>query len=300
MNVLPTASSAKSKVNIGLSLLITLFTLGLFWRFIQTDVLQLAWIDLKWKWLGVACVIYMANLCLRAWRLYLLFNGNSLSMAPGLRISCGFSVINFLVPARLGEVSLPWMLAKQTGLKISSTVAAAIGIRLIEVVASIVILFFCFALFPDGFQSMLSIFGFSSHSAMLVAIAIWVTIIFMLVILIKRQVADYRINIPVWIASLGVMLLALSLTMAVCMALGVESVFQVAPIIFLASILVRLMPANGLANAGGLHAAWAAPLALFGYDAPEAVLISIWAHLLIASLVVIFGLGGYFLMRART
>lgn len=276
-----------------------MLSLVVIWRMASVGALQLSWIELDWLWLCIAAIVYLANLFVRAWRLRVLFGRSRLGVRSGFAISCYFSVINFLIPARLGEVSLPWMIARQTGEKFTSAAAAVISIRFMELVAAAGIMLACLVLLPQELESIWFWTGLSAAALALAAVVIAVASLILWWGFIRTRVRGYEMALPAWMLSLGVMVLALLLTASICRALGISSALEVAPVIFLASLLIRFLPANGLASSGGLHAAWAVPLGLLGYGTSDALLLSLWAHFLITCLVVVLGLVGYFLSREK-
>lgn len=280
-----------------ISVLLTLATVGAIVHMLDITKLVRSWSSLSWIWTLPALIIYLSNLMLRALRLGKLFGRDLISFRSGLRISCYFSLLNFLVPARLGEVSLPWMVASHTGIQFSAAAWVMLFVRVLELTIAFFLLLLVLVAYPNELQPMLTYSGWTQKIVILsLAVAIGIT----LFILVKWQKKlGFNYFDQTLVTSLGVVVLAFLQTLVICMFLKIESPLQVAPMIFFASLFLRFIPVSGLANTGGLHLAWALPLFIVGYTQAEALELSVWAHLLITSLTLLMGFSGYLLFRGR-
>jgi uncharacterized protein (TIRG00374 family) len=119
------------------TLLVAGLTIGLLWLFFSSINLRETWAAMTRANLGliaVAVVVVLVTYAQRAWRwLVLLQPIGQARFATAFRTTVIGFAVTFLLPARLGEVLRPYLLARQEGLKASSTFATVIVERLLDV-----------------------------------------------------------------------------------------------------------------------------------------------------------------------
>lgn len=202
------------------------------------------------------------------------------------------SVMNFLLPARLGEFSLVALVAKRLGFGIGAVGISIFVIRIQELVCATVIAVF-----------LLVFFGTATLGRLLLQVNLGSGLVFLIVTLalvglgalayLFRQHALLEktrrsfLDEGLWGYSALVSLLMFGLIYFVAKALDVEDALATTPLIFLSALLVSLFPVNGLANVGGYHLAWVLPLLAVGYSSDAAVSFSVLAHVMVSALVVL-------------
>ncbi len=203
------------------------------------------------------------------------------------------SVMNFLLPARIGEFSLVALLSKFLNLDFRAVGLSVLVIRVQELVYSLIIagiLFFAFRstvlIEGAGFQIRQVSPWFLICAAALVLVALLLLYVFRESTHLKHSrgvIQDWRINL----LSAAIAFMMLLTILCVAKWLVIENAVVITPMVFIAVLLVSFIPVNGLANVGGYHLAWAAPLLAMGYSRDQAVPLAVSAHLGVSGLVLL-------------
>lgn len=134
------------------AVLIALLTIGLVAVFLRSINLREAWratmaSDVRWIIAGI--VVTMQTYALRAWRWQVLLRpiGHA-RFRPAFRATVVGFAASFLMPARIGEVLRPYMLARHEGLDPAAAFATIIVERLLDLCT--VLLLFSFAIVASG------------------------------------------------------------------------------------------------------------------------------------------------------
>lgn len=118
-------------------LFVVVLTVGLLWLFFSNLDLRETWQAIRRAHLGLlvaATVVVMVTYAVRAWRWQVLLQpiGQARFSTAFRTTVLGFAV-TFLLPARLGEVLRPYLLARREGFNASSTFATVVVERLLDV-----------------------------------------------------------------------------------------------------------------------------------------------------------------------
>jgi glycosyltransferase 2 family protein len=126
------------------TLFIAALTLGLLWLFFRNIDLHATWTAITHAHPGLICaavVVTLMTYIVRAWRWQALLKpiGHARFRTAFRTTVIGFTA-TFLLPARIGEILRPYLLARTEGLKATATFATIIIERLFDV-ATVVLLF---------------------------------------------------------------------------------------------------------------------------------------------------------------
>jgi len=134
------------------TIVIVLLTAGLLWLFFSSLDLRETWRAITRAHLGfiaAAILVTLQTYVLRAWRWQALLRplGHARFSTAFRTTVIGFTA-TFLLPARVGEVLRPYLLARKEGMKATSTFATVIVERMLDLVT--VLLLFAIALTVGG------------------------------------------------------------------------------------------------------------------------------------------------------
>lgn len=122
-----------------------MFLLWLFVRRLEWDELQRAFASAQWGLLALGVVVTLQTYVIRAWRWQALLRPlGTVRFGPAFRTTIIGFTATFLLPARVGEVLRPYLLARQERLSVSATFATIIIERALDLTA--VLLLFAAAL----------------------------------------------------------------------------------------------------------------------------------------------------------
>lgn len=132
----------RTLIQIGLSFAVAALFLFLAFRNVPLADLTAALSRFRWPWLAPAVMVSLALMLLRAWRWQLELL--PLGTVPLARLwaitSVAYSAIN-LLPARLGEVVRPWLLAQFTQIRMTQAVGTLVVEKLMDSFSILVFLF---------------------------------------------------------------------------------------------------------------------------------------------------------------
>jgi len=127
-------------------LAIAALTIGLLWWFVkdlQVDQLRLALANANLWLLALAVATTLQTYLIRAWRWQVMLAPvGTVRFGPAFRTTIIGFTATFLLPARIGEVLRPYLLAKQERLNFSATFATIIIERALDLTA-VLLLFAC-------------------------------------------------------------------------------------------------------------------------------------------------------------
>ncbi len=134
------------------TVLIGALTVGLVGIFLHSIDLGLAWqalVGAHWAWIAAAVVVTLQTYLLRAWRWQVLLRpiGGAAFRTAFRTTVMGFAA-TFLLPARVGEVLRPYLLARREHLNPAAAFATVVVERLLDLCT--VLLLFAFAVLTVG------------------------------------------------------------------------------------------------------------------------------------------------------
>src|SRR5688500_3077074 len=136
------------------TVLIAVLTVGLVAIFLRSIDLRAAWqatLGAHWGWIAAAIAVTLQTYILRAWRWQSLLQpiGHARFRTAFRTTVIGFAA-TFLLPARVGEVLRPYLLARHEHLNPAAAFATVIVERLLDLCT--VLLLFSVALFTAGVE----------------------------------------------------------------------------------------------------------------------------------------------------
>lgn len=263
------------------------------------------------------------NYWLRAWRFRLLLQPDAKHARGLFAVVCLYATLNYLLPARLGEVSLPVLLNRVSGQQYSVGTASLIAARALD-------LFAVAALFPFALLA--------SHAA-LPPWTIHAAVIFMAFTLsgvtgllwylhrrsvrapqtryahagLLQRVAAFgmrvrdqlslmvRQGVLVWatVLSLGIWLCIALNFYVILAAAGLDVPFIAAFLVTIVMIPLSFIPAQGFANLGTHEAAWLVVLVAMGFAPELAARATLLSHLVLVGYVLVIGVLGWMLILRK-
>lgn len=111
---------------------------GAVWMLRQMDFRRLAEAiaDLRWPWLAVVALLYLASFWLRAWRWGLLLP-KRVDFGARLGASFGGFMVAFVMPLRAGELARAWMIGRWGGLRFAPALGSLVVERVLDAVTVI-------------------------------------------------------------------------------------------------------------------------------------------------------------------
>lgn len=264
--------------------------------------------------LGLAVLSVNYGLRTLRFRMLLTDNGNSIRGLFG--VVCVYATLNYLLPARLGELSYPVLLKRLSGRDYSVGTASVLAARVLDLFA--VAALFPVALLasrsalPDWAVSAAMLFMLTTFAA-LVGFLVWLRARPLdpanlcaaadgwhgrLAAFLKRVVAHLAMLaqsgrlLPLALVSLGVWLCIALNFFLILAAAGITVPFVAAFTITLVMIPLSLLPAQGFANLGSHEAAWLVVLAALGLSAEAAARATLLSHLVLIGYVLVMGILG--------
>ncbi|MDD3814850.1 MAG: lysylphosphatidylglycerol synthase transmembrane domain-containing protein [Desulfocapsaceae bacterium] len=253
-------------------------------------------------WLAAGFVSYICNYLLRSYRLRILTGFHERPFSSILRISCLHGFFSYFLPLRSGDISLPLLLKKESGISLSIGSAILIKSRLLDMLS----LGFFLAI-----STSFSYNHIKSYHLLLFAICSFCLIIvpYSMVFLLRLQKItslNFFKNLPqdfqlkqytvteIFLSFLIWFFVGCTL-FSVVVSLSIPLSFL--DIWFLTAIQLplQLFPIQGIANAGNHEAGWVAGFVILGI-APETGLgFALASHVALILYVTILGVIGLFI-----
>jgi uncharacterized protein (TIRG00374 family) len=274
---------------------------------------------LDFRWLLAGLGVYLANYLFRAWRFRLLLGGHAIPWLRLLGIVQVHGALNYLLPARLGELAFPVLIKRLNRTEYSLGAASLLAARSLDLAALLLALPLALAISSHRLPA------WAAPAALALAVAVGAALALgarwlgappettgeaptpatrseapsgRLRAFARRTWAHLRQGLrpralPALIAaSLGIWLcIALNFHLLLA-AMGLRIDFFAAFAIVLAMIPLSLLPVQGFANLGTHEAAWIGTLALFGLKLDEANAVAAISHLVLFVYVSLLGVGG--------
>ena len=271
---------------------ITLLGLAVLWQFADPALLSRLLEESRPVWLLLGLGIFLLSLWLRSLRLSHMYGVRDQD-AWSLHSVTLAAVMNFLLPARLGELSLVALVVQRLQQDYRSVVLSVAVIRIQEFLFASVLaigwLLLAQRSVPErwwqGAGEGVSLW-FAALLGLGLVIALWIARRFWQHALLAMPRAHAR-DPRLWQLSAAVALCMLLLIFCVARGLNIAQAAALTPLVFFAVLLVSFSPVNGLANVGGYHLAWALPLIGLGYDSDQAVSLAVLSHLVVFLMVLV-------------
>jgi hypothetical protein len=260
----------------------------------------------NWGWFFIGLLAYLVNVVIRAVRLNRIYRNHFGQNLCLWSAACGFySSLNFLLPAKLGEFSLPMLIQRFFGEKILDNIPVILGLRVMDVgtlfaVAGLAALFVGYTEWVEGMVHLLWLAG-GGLTCLLIALGVPVIRRFLAgkIELARNRLAGHFLYIGLTSFLLaGVFFLQV---LATALALGAPGALIAGLTVFIFTVLTRIVPADGLANIGSHHLAWFFALTILGMPRDEAMSVAVLSHLVFVFFVIFGGIvaGGLYFLGKR-
>lgn len=162
----------KKALNVALGCAVGALFLALAFRHVRLDELTLALEEIRWPWLGLAVLVSVLIQVFRAWRWQVELR--PLERVPFFRVwvvtSVSYMAIN-LLPARLGEVARPWLMARKSSVSFANVVGNLVVEKTLD---SLVLVFYILL----GLLTTANLPVWVRHGAIVPAVATAVLVVF--------------------------------------------------------------------------------------------------------------------------
>ena len=250
-------------------------------------------------WLSVGFASYICNYLLRTWRLYILTNFQKIAFTSLLKISCLHGFFSYFLPLRSGDLSLPLLLKKESGISLAAGSAVLVKSRLLDMVSlgSFLALSTAFS-FEHVTTNYLLLFGICSFCL----IAIPYALVFLLrfdkiatLRLFQKLPRDFQLKhytAVELILSFFIWFFVGCTLFFVVVALSIPLSFL--DIWFLTAIQLplQLVPIQGVANAGNHEIGWMAGFSVLGVSPDLGLGFALASHVAIILYVALLGIVG--------
>lgn len=246
----------------------------------------------SWSWLFIGLTAYLINIVIRAMRLNRIYRQQFGQKFYLWCATCGFySTLNFLLPARLGEFSLPLFIQRFFGEKFLDNAPIVLSLRIIDIgtlfslggLAALVV----------GYTEWLGSMGqlIWLSGVLLIALALVFSVPgIRRFILAKIDLAKDRLSghlLSICLTSFFLAGVFFIQVLATAMALGTPDALITGFTIFIFTVLTRVVPADGMANIGSHHLAWFLALTISGMPRDEAMSVAVISHLVFVVFVIV-------------
>lgn len=274
--------------------------------------------SIRWPWLIGALSVFLGTHIIVAWRFYKLLNldGHFASL-------CGLtnlhSMFNYLLPAKLGELSFPMMTSQRLGVPVSQSGAGLALARLLDL--GIIAVLLPVVLVP--LQTRLPAWIVNASIVYCgVILMLWIGGLWWLkqsamqsqdsnsvaeVGTIRRhwrdaithlqRVSDNGHYAELWLLTVCIWMGTFFYLYLIVTALGFTASFLQMAVTSIFLVPLTVLPVQGFANIGTHEAAWVSAFVLFGATAEDALTIAVLTHLVLFCFVLVLGLIGVTLAR---
>lgn len=252
---------------------------------------------LPWLTAGFAC--YICNYIARTYRLKKLTHSQEIHFCSLFRISCLHGFFSYFLPLRSGDLSLPLLLKKESGLSLAGGSAVLVKSRLLDMVS----LGFFLALstvfsFKHVTSYYLLLFALCSFSLIIIPYA-------MIFLLRFEKIASLQLvkKLPIDFEFRRYTAMEIALSFLIWFFVGCTLFFVVIalsiPLSFLdiwfltaIQLPLQLLPIQGVANAGNHEVGWIAGFSILGISPHLGLGFALASHVAIVCYVVLLGLIG--------
>ena len=311
MATAPRQLSGTNKLQSTIGLLVTAITIFLVSQRLDIEAILRLLRNIDLPWLGIALLIFTANYVLRALRFRLLTYSETPPLARTFGISAIHGMLNYLLPAKLGELAYPLLARSHLGLSIPEGAATLIVARFWDFAIIALLL----PMVAIGFSSdlptwaQISMVTFPVLLTLLSVILLWFVsrtsssghsssshggrLLMKLAGLVNglKSVHGQGNHFRLALLSAGIWLCIYGNFYALVNALGLETTLLEMAVVSTVLLPLTLLPLQGLANIGSHELGWVTALGLFGHDIDTSLQIAVGTHILLLLLVLCLGLG---------
>ncbi|MCD4760049.1 flippase-like domain-containing protein [archaeon] len=263
----------------------------------------------------LALGFYLLSYIFRSLR-FLVFLKNDMSFRDIFPIVCIHNVMNYLIPARLGELSYFYLL-KRKKIEFGKSVASFAVVRFFDLLV-VSIIFFVSLIFmknvPESFNGIVPI----------VAVLVGLLLIFILISPLLYRYFSSKLNskrlfvkklkeiydallviksksvlFSLFLFSVLIWFSLYSLMYVLLLDLGIQFSLWQAIIVISFPLIISALPINGIGGYGTTEVAWLIPFLAFGLSKEIAIANGFVIHTFQFALVLLFGLVGYLLYKFK-
>lgn len=293
-------------------LLLAYLLLNLDW-----DILRAAFSDIRWGWLGLALLSYLANILLRALRFANLIYSRPVKWMELIPVSALHNILMYLMPAKTGDVSYIFIAKKRLDLSFNEGAATLLAVRFYDF--SVVALILAMLLPFSKNEMPVWIYQLAVIFCLLILIGTMGVLVFLKLSrpamdeIYQKQVPAHR-NFHTYIraawykfvvdlreiqsrgAHIKVALLTAGIWLCIyfnfyfaAKSMGLPVAFYHIVIVSIVMIPLTLLPLQGFANIGTHEIGWASVLVAFNYPYKTALAIAAGTHFVLLLSVLLGG-----------
>lgn len=312
-----------------LSAILTIIFLGYVLLNLDWEILQRAFSDIRWGWLGLALLAYLVNIGLRALRFRNLIYSRKVKWLELVPVSALHNILMYLMPAKTGDVTYVFLAKNRLDVSLTEGTSTLLAARFYDfaVVAFILAvllpfsknempvwvfqsaLIFCLLIF-FGTVGVLAFLKFSrsplDSSSLLLAPdqhtpsghlagrlqkvhRAWTKFIAGL-----REIQEHGAHGKTAIITAGIWLCVYSNFYFAAQSMGLPISFYHIAIISIVMIPLTLLPLQGFANIGTHEVGWTSVLVAFNFPYETALAIATGSHFVLLISVLVSGGAAFF------
>lgn len=302
------------KVKIIISTLLTL--IFVYYIASQIEWQQLTGIINKadYKLVFIAVLLYFISYIIRALRLKVIVNDKHITVKKLLSITLLHNLYNRILPARLGDFSLIYMLKHYANKNVSLSIGLFLILRIYDLMMSLIFLSISYnIIFPFGLISLvLWVFVFiflcfAIQPIKLIKIVYWIMekvplnirifdiIKQKLTIIIVGTKQLEKISIRIYLFASTFAIWSLIIILFVCLLQSISINFKLLDTIFATALanFSWVLPINGLGGFGTMEASWGYAFSLRGYDFNSVIIYALYINVIVFISTVIFAVVPY-------
>jgi glycosyltransferase 2 family protein len=275
-------------------------------------------------WVSTAFAFFVLGHVLRVIRFRVVMPDPLLSFNRLLGVTFLHGMYNYLLPARMGELSFPFLLARRGNVTLASSAAALLICRFYDFFVIALILPIVLAIFRSQFPAWLHAISLVScvliylvaggvyviqHTAMIggwlerAALRFhagrlgWPLHSMSQLVAALRQCRSLLIHTRLLLLTVGIWLCVYTNLYFVIVALGHSLSYSEVIVLSLIMVPLTLLPLQGIGGLGTHEAGWVAALAFFSRPASTALELAVGSHVLLLAYVLILGLLGLLVLN---
>lgn len=298
-----------------LSAAVTLATFLIIGQYLDFDEFMTLSQTTNPAWFIPALVVFLVNYLLRAIRFRLLIYSASPSQVKIFGTTALHGMLNYLLPAKLGELVYPFLARSRLGLSLSEGAATLIVARFWDFAVVILLLPVTAFYFADQLQSwaLLSIVCVAILVSGLFGVVFWLVNHHQVINLnvehsstamrraltamsqlttALRSIHGKKNHVSIALLTCGIWSCIYVNFYFLVLALGFETTLFEMAVVSVLLMPLTLIPTQGLANIGTHELGWVTGLSLFGHPLHDSLQIAVGTHTLLLSFVLILGATG--------
>lgn len=304
-----------------LSAVLSAFFLGYVLLNLDWGILQTAFSDIRWGWLGMALLAYLVNIILRALRFANLIYSRKVKWLELVPVSALHNILMYLMPAKTGDMTYIFIANNKLGVSLTEGTSTMLAARFYDftVVALMLTILLPFSKneIPDWiFQSalifcILILFGVLGVFVFLKAskpalefnnseipakksFSLHLRIAWEKLIDGLREIQAHGAHRKIALLTAGIWLCIYSNFYFAAQSMGLPITFYHIAIISMVMIPLTLLPLQGFANIGTHEIGWTSVLMSFNYPYEMALAVAVGTHFVLLISVLVSGGTAFF------